>query len=67
MIWAEWHHWCNRYEIGQTLGDGEGQGILECCCPCGHKEVDMTGRLNNEQKCAIGDIERNNLNQSLLC
>ena len=36
--------------------DGEGQGILECCCPWGHKEADMTGQLNNEQKCTIGDI-----------
>ena len=23
-----WHHWCNRYELGQTLGDGEWQGGL---------------------------------------
>ena len=20
-----WHHQCNRHELGQTLGDGEGQ------------------------------------------
>ena len=22
---AGWHHWCNGYELGQTLGDGEGE------------------------------------------
>ena len=26
-----WHHWCNGHEFEQTPGDGEGQGILECC------------------------------------
>ena len=26
----------------QTLGDGGGQGSLECCNPWGHKELDMT-------------------------
>ena len=40
------HHWCNRYELGQTLRDGEGQGGLECCSPLGHKELDMTGQVN---------------------
>ena len=24
-------HRCNKHELGQTLGDGEGQGNLECC------------------------------------
>ena len=23
---AGWHHQCNRHELGQTLGDTEGQG-----------------------------------------
>ena len=27
------HHRCNEYELGQTLGDGEGQGCLVCCSP----------------------------------
>ena len=22
---AEWHHWCNGHELGQTPGDSEGQ------------------------------------------
>ena len=29
--------------LGQTLGDGEGQGGLACCSPWGGKELDMTG------------------------
>ena len=44
---AEWHHQCNGRELGHTLGDGEGQGYLVCCCPGGHKESDTTGWLNN--------------------
>ena len=35
---AGWHHWCNGHELGQTSGDGEGQGGLVCCSPWGHKE-----------------------------
>ena len=30
-------------ELGQTLGDGEGQGGLVCCSSWGHKESDTTG------------------------
>ena len=26
-----WHHQCNGHELGQTLGDGEGQRGLACC------------------------------------
>ena len=33
-----WHHRCNGDELGQTLGDGEGQGSLACCSPWDHKE-----------------------------
>ena len=44
---AGWHHWCNEYEPGQTLGDGEGQGGLTCYSPWGHKELDMTEWLKN--------------------
>ena len=41
------HHWLNGYEFEQALGDGKGQGSLVCCSPWGHKESDMTERLNN--------------------
>ena len=44
---AGWHHQCNGHELGQTSGDGEGQGGLVCCSPWRHKELYMTGRLNN--------------------
>ena len=44
---AGWHHQCNEHELGQTPGDGEGQGGLMCCSPRGCKESDMTGQLNN--------------------
>ena len=32
---AGWHHRCNGHELGQTLGDAEGQGGLACCSPWG--------------------------------
>ena len=41
------HHRCNGHELGQTPGDGEGQGGLVCCSSWGCKESDTTGRLNN--------------------
>ena len=46
MKWLGWHHWLNGHEFEQTQGDGEGQGSLVCCIPWGHKESDMTERLN---------------------
>jgi len=45
-----WHHWFSGHELGQILGDGEGQGSLACCSPWGHKESDMTWWLNNNNK-----------------
>ena len=44
-----WHHRFNECELGQTPGDGEGQGGLVCCSPGGHKESDMTQQLNNNK------------------
>ena len=32
--------------LSKLMGVGEGQGSLECCSPGGHKESDMTERLN---------------------
>ena len=40
---AGWYHQCNGHELGQTLGDGEDQGILACCSLQGRKESDTTG------------------------
>ena len=41
-----WHHRLNRHGFGWTPGVGDGQGSLGCCSPWGHKESDMTERLN---------------------
>ena len=36
---VRWHHQLNEHELGQTPGDGEGQGRLVCCSLWSHKEV----------------------------
>ena len=41
-----WHHRLNGQEFEQTLGDSKRQKSLAYCSPCGHKESDMTKRLN---------------------
>ena len=41
-----WHHWLNGCEFEQALGVADGQGSLVCCSPWGHKELDMTKKLN---------------------
>ena len=41
---AGWHHQFNAHELGQTLGDGEGQRGLVCCNPWDHKESDMASK-----------------------
>ena len=51
-----WHHWFNRHELGQTLGDGEGQGGLPCCRTWGRKESDRTWPLNNNSNIHPGNI-----------
>ena len=34
--------------VCETLGDGEGQGSLASCSPWGHKVLDTTEQLNND-------------------
>ena len=46
---AGWYHQCNEHELGQTPGDGEGRGGLECFSPWG-LHGDMIGQLNNNKK-----------------
>ena len=41
-----WHHQLNGHGFGWTPGVGDGQGGLVCCDSWGHKESDMTERLN---------------------
>ena len=48
------HHGCTGHALGQTLGDGEGQGGLACCSPGGRKDSDATGRLNNNNIASYG-------------
>ena len=43
---AGWHHRCEGHELGQTPGDGEGQGGLVCRSPWGRKESDTTEQVN---------------------
>ena len=40
------HHRLNGHEFEWTPGVGDGQGGLACCDSWGHKESDMTERLN---------------------
>ena len=40
-----WHHWLNGHEFEQPLGDSKGQGSQVCWNSWGHKESDMTERL----------------------
>ena len=50
---AGWRHRCNGHELGQTLGDGGGQGGLTCCSPLGCKESETSGWLNNSNRLEI--------------
>ena len=40
------HHRLDGHGFGWTPGVGDGQGGLACLCSWGHKELDMTERLN---------------------
>ena len=42
-----WHHQLDGHEFEKAPGGSDGQGGLACCSPWGHKESDMTERLNN--------------------
>ena len=60
MRWDEMvgqHYRLNRCESGQTPGDSEGQGSLDCCNACNCKELDTTSKLNNNEA-AIRRIQR---------
>ena len=43
---VEQYHRLSGHGFGWTLGVGDGQGSLTCCSSWGHKESDMTVRLN---------------------
>ena len=44
-----WHHRLDGLEFEQAPRDGEGQGSLACCSPCGHKQLDATEQLKNDK------------------
>ena len=48
-----WHYQLNGHEFEQILGECEGQGRLACCNPWGHKELNTTKQLNNNNRKAI--------------
>ena len=37
-----WHYSLIGHEFEQALEVGDGQGIMACCNPRSHKELDMT-------------------------
>ena len=45
-----WRHPLNGHEFEQAPGDGEGQRGLVCCSPWGHKQLDTTEQLNNNNE-----------------
>ena len=44
-----WHHQLCGREFERPPGVGDGQGSLMCCSLRGHKESDMTERLNSNK------------------
>ena len=40
-----------------ALRVGDGQGNLACCSPWGHKQLDMTERLNSTEVTRMGPIQ----------
>ena len=41
-----WHHRLYGHKFEQALGTSDRQGRQACCSPWGHKELDMTERLD---------------------
>ena len=52
-----WYHQLNGHELEQTPKDSEGQGSLACWCLRGHKELDVTERLNNKHTNTISGCQ----------
>ena len=66
-----WHHWFNRHELGQPLGDGDGQGSLACCSPWdhefGHDLAEMTWHASRHPCICHFVMSRANFPDSWLC
>ena len=63
---VEWRHWLNGYEFEHTLGVGEGQESLVCCSPWCRKELDMTERLNSNNKSVIWKKKKKGVEDDLI-
>ena len=55
-----WHHQLDGHEFGWTPVIGDGQGDLACCDSWGHKESDMTERLNWTELMSIESVMPSN-------
>ena len=44
---VRYYHQLNAHEFEQIPGDSEGWGTLAWGSPCGHKELDSTEQMNN--------------------
>ena len=53
-----WHRRLNGHEFEQALRDSEGQGGLACCGPWGHKKLDTTWGLNNNNMVCDFTVEK---------
>ena len=42
-----WYYRLSGHEFEQTWRESEGEGSLVCCSPWGHKELDTTEQLKN--------------------
>ena len=49
-----WHHQLDGHEFERAPGVGDGQGILACCSPWGHKELDMTKKWTRWRLESVG-------------
>ena len=54
-----WHHRHDGHEFEQAPGDGEGQGSLACCSPCGCKKSYTTEQLNNKTNIILDIVLQN--------
>ena len=53
-----WHHQLNGHEFEQAPGGGEGQGSVACYSPWGHKELDTTEQVNNNNSAPLRPLSK---------
>ena len=61
-----WHHRLDGYDFEQAPGVGDRQGSLVCCGPRGHKELDMTEPLINNNLDNVIPAKNALVNQRIL-